>query len=244
MFQQTFVSEAPSGRKPIGIAVSLIAQGLLLALFALTPLFTKPPLPTAQLRLLLLGPTPPVAPEKSIPTRSSAALQTSVPRVHSFRLTAYVAIPKQINTSLDAAPEAPDLGAGTGFVAGGDSLLSGLGGSPGDVPPPAPKEPPKVNRQTGPVAIGGNVAAANLIHRVEPLYPSLAKAARIQGIVIFQAMIGVDGQIRDLQLQEGHPLLVAAARNAILQWRYRPTLLNGKPVEVVTTITVRFALAP
>ena len=56
-------------------------------------------------------------------------------------------------------------------------------------------------------------------------------------------MIGVDGQIRNLQLQEGHPLLVAEARNAILQWRYRPTLLNGKPVEVVTTITVRFALS-
>jgi protein TonB len=81
------------------------------------------------------------------------------------------------------------------------------------------------------------------VNRTEPLYPPVAKAARIQGAVIFQAIIGADGQIRNLHLQEGHPLLVAAARTAILQWRYRPTLLNGKPVEVVTTITVRFSLS-
>ncbi len=61
--------------------------------------------------------------------------------------------------------------------------------------------------------------------------------------MVFQAVIGADGQIRNLQLQEGHPLLVEAAKSAILQWRYRPTLLNGKPVEVLTTITVRFALS-
>ena len=70
-----------------------------------------------------------------------------------------------------------------------------------------PKEAAKVKEVKRPVSIGGNVAAANLIHRVEPVYPPLAKTARIQGVVTFQATIGADGEIRNLQ-QEGHPLLV------------------------------------
>ena len=185
MFQQTFVSEVQSGRKPIGVAVSLITQSLLLALIALSPLFVSRPLPTAQLRSLLLGPAPPIAPEKPI-TGASTTAQADVPRVHSFRLTAPVVIPKQINTPAEGAPEAPDVAVATGFNAGGDLLISGLDGSANSVAPPMPKEQPKIKEQIGPLAVGGNVAAANLIHRMEPTYPPLAKAARIQGVVVFR----------------------------------------------------------
>ncbi len=242
MFQQTFVPDAWPGRKPIGIAVSLIAQSLVVGLLALVPLLLNKPLATAPLRLLILGPAPPVAAEKPI-KKTTPPAQTIAVRAHSFRLTAPVVIPKQVNPSNEGPPAAPDVADVSGFSSGRDPLLNGLGDSSGSAPPPMPKESARVKEPTRPLAIGGNVAAANLIHRVEPVYPPLAKAARIQGVVIFQATIGVDGGIRNLQLQEGHPLLVSAARNAILQWRYRPTLLNNQPVEVVTTIMVHFSLS-
>jgi protein TonB len=93
------------------------------------------------------------------------------------------------------------------------------------------------------IRVGGNVQAANLIRKVVPVYPPLAKQARIQGTVRFQAIIGKDGTIQNLQLVSGHPLLVANAQQAVSQWIYRPTLLNGDPVEVVTTIDVNFTLS-
>jgi protein TonB len=91
--------------------------------------------------------------------------------------------------------------------------------------------------------VGGNVQAANLIRKVTPVYPPLAKQARIQGVVHFTAIIGKDGTIQNLTLLTGHPLLVEAARQAVSQWQYKPTLLNGEPVEVVTQIDVNFTLS-
>jgi protein TonB len=112
-------------------------------------------------------------------------------------------------------------------------------------PPPAalPAAPPPATATTQQIRVGGNEQAANLIRKVAPVYPALAKQARIQGSVRFQVVIGTDGIVRSLQLISGHPLLVEAARNAVRQWAYRPTLVNGTPVEVITTIDVNFALS-
>jgi protein TonB len=82
-----------------------------------------------------------------------------------------------------------------------------------------------------------------LISSVEPRYPELAKRARIQGAVLLAALIDRNGHIANLHTLEGHPLLVEAARDAVRQWRYRPTILNGQPVEVETQIQVKFTLA-
>jgi len=104
------------------------------------------------------------------------------------------------------------------------------------------KETPKqANPQR--IRVGGNVIQANLIRKVTPVYPQLAKQARIQGVVKFTAIIGKDGTIQNLTLISGHPLLLEAARQAVSQWQYKPTLLNGDPVEVVTTIDVNFTLS-
>ena len=84
--------------------------------------------------------------------------------------------------------------------------------------------------------------AANLIRKVTPLYPPVAKSARIQGTVRFTATIAKDGTIQNLQLVAGQPVLVPAATEAVRQWVYRPTLLNGEPVEVITQIEVNFDL--
>src|ERR1700686_2505539 len=95
----------------------------------------------------------------------------------------------------------------------------------------------------GKIRVGGNAAEANLIQKVTPLYPPEAKAARIQGVVRFNATIGKDGSVIDLQLISGHPLFVQPSRDAVMQWVYKPTLLNGNPVEVVTQIDVNFMLS-
>jgi protein TonB len=83
----------------------------------------------------------------------------------------------------------------------------------------------------------------NLINRVQPLYPPLAKQARIQGQVVLRAVISRSGAIENLQVLSGHPMLVQAAMDAVKQWRYRPYSLNGEAVEVETRVTVNFVLS-
>ena len=92
------------------------------------------------------------------------------------------------------------------------------------------------------ITVAGNVQAAKIIRRVSHLYPPMAREARIQGTVRFTAIIGVNGTVMQIQLISGHPLLVQAATDAVRQWTYSPTLVNGVPVEVVTQIDVNFTL--
>ena len=101
-------------------------------------------------------------------------------------------------------------------------------------PPPAVTvRPPRISA----------MMEGSLIHRVDPVYPALAKAARVQGTVMLAAVIGTDGNVQKLQVLSGHPLLTTAAIDAVRQWRYRPYVLNGSPIEVDTRITVNFILS-
>jgi protein TonB len=92
------------------------------------------------------------------------------------------------------------------------------------------------------VKLGGDVEAAKLLHMVRPIYPPFARQARIQGTVVLSAIIGEDGRVEMLRYVSGPALLVQAALDAVRLWRYAPTLLNGRPVAVETTITVVFTL--
>jgi TonB family protein len=92
------------------------------------------------------------------------------------------------------------------------------------------------------IRVGGQVQASNLIKKVVPLYPPLAKQAGISGTVRFTVVIGKDGSVLSLQLVDGHPLLAQSAQDAVQQWQYRPTLLNGSPVEIITQVDVNFTL--
>ena len=87
------------------------------------------------------------------------------------------------------------------------------------------------------------MSEGNLIRKVQPDYPPLARSVRIQGQVVLQAVISKQGSIENLRLLSGHPMLVPAAIEAVRQWRYRPYILNNEPVEVETQITVNFSLA-
>lgn len=128
-----------------------------------------------------------------------------------------------------------------GGVPGG--IVGGNVGMPGGVigtssaPPPPP--PPKKKE---PIRVGGNVQSSKLIRRVEPEYPELAKRARVQGIVLLQVLVGEQGNVTEVKIIRGHPLLNQAAVDAVKQWKYSPTLLNDEPVPVIATVTVNFVL--
>jgi protein TonB len=106
-------------------------------------------------------------------------------------------------------------------------------------PPPVKKAPPAPKR----IRVGGAVQKARIVKQVRPVYPALARQARIQGTVKLTAIIAKDGTIQKLDVISGHPLLIPAALQAVKQWQYKPTLLNGQAVEVLTQIDVNFTLS-
>jgi protein TonB len=119
-----------------------------------------------------------------------------------------------------------------GGVAGGV-----LGGGLGAPPPPPP--PPKAKAA---IRVGGNVQNSKLIQKIDPIYPELAKRARVSGIVLLQVTVDEQGTVGEIKLIRGHPLLNQSAIDAVGRWRYSPTLLNGEPVRVIATVTVNFVL--
>jgi protein TonB len=125
---------------------------------------------------------------------------------------------------------------GTGDRGAYNPLLHSIIGSVSSALPPAAH--PTITRPP----VTSSVMSGNLIHKVQPEYPPLARQARIQGTVVLQAIISREGTIEKLQAVSGHPMLVPAAMAAVRQWRYRPYLLNGVPVEVETQVTVNFLL--
>ena len=151
-------------------------------------------------------------------------------------------IPKDVKIiKEEAEPDMGSVGAVGGVpggVAGGSmgGVLGGVIGGIGTAPPP-PKP-----KQSGPVRVGGQVQMAMLINRVQPVYPPLARQTRISGTVRLHAIISKNGAVEQLEVVSGHPLLQQAALDAVRQWRYRPTLLNGEAVEVDTTVDVIFSL--
>ena len=168
-------------------------------------------------------------------THHHAAPTPSTTHIEQF--TQPPSIPLQIAPVNDAnsAPAAPDLPDGIGSSRAPGDVPGGLGDS---LPVAIPKPPAVIK----PLLIS-HLAEANLLHRVQPIYPALARQARIQGSVELRAIISKSGTIENLVVVSGHPMLSAAAIDAVRQWRYRPYMLNNEPVEVETEITVNFLLS-
>ena len=122
-----------------------------------------------------------------------------------------------------------------------DKLLAS-NGAPAAPPPPVPPE-----AQAGsppvpvvPVRVSSAVMAGQIIKRVDPIYPPVAKASQVQGTVVLSAIIGKDGSVEKLIVVSGPPMLIRSAIDAVSQWQYKPFLLNGQPIEVATTINVNY----
>jgi periplasmic protein TonB len=236
MFEELVVSSPHSKKtnKPWTIMVSMVFQSLFLAILLLIPLIYTEALPKAMLATLLVAPPPPPPPPPP-PAQVTVIKRPQVHLMDAGKLVAPKVIPKDVKIIKEEAE--PDMGMSGGVVGGvsGGSMGGTIGGVVGSVAPP----PPKVQQR---IRVGGNVTAARVLNRVNPVYPPLARQTRISGTVRLHAIIAKDGTVQQLEVMSGHPLLVQAALDAVRQWRYQPTLLNGEPVEVDTTVDVIFSL--
>ena len=250
MFEQTFVEGVGKTNRAWTVMVSFIGQIALIGVAILIPMIYFDALPRTQLTSFLVAPPPPPPPPPP-PAAAPVKVVKVIPRqFDAGRLMAPKSVPKEI--AMIKEEELPPPSASAGVVGGvpggvpGGTVGGVIGGIIGSVPTAAPPPPPPVKQKKPTVQrirVGGNVQQANLIRQPKPVYPPLAKQARIQGVVRFEAIIGKDGTIQNLRLVSGHPLLVPAAQEAVKQWLYKPTLLNGEPVEVVTHIDVNFTLS-
>ncbi len=236
------------------LRVSLVVSVGLFAVLILIPVIYTEALSAERLRAILVPPPSPqveVAPQPEIAVREIIELDR----------TGMIAPPQIPDEGAQVVNESPRqqvrqiVGQTSSRPRGVVPELPGQYPLPGFPPPPprpptatAPPPPPPCLRPQGPpppaerIRVSSGVTAANLITRVEVPYPALARTARISGIVLLEAIIGPDGTIQHLCVIVGHPLLAPAALEAVGQWKYRPTMINGEPVEVITTISVPFSL--
>jgi protein TonB len=229
----------------LDVFISVLGHSLVVAFLILLPLLYTHAINMPQFeRTLLVAPPPPPPP----PPPAAVQVMPRVPK--SFfaqgKLFAPKFIPKQIaQVKEEAAPPESASGGVMGGVPGGvpggqlGGVLGGiLGGSRQVLAPPPPI--PVVHK--GPYRVGGRVQAPQLVRQVQPVYPPLAKEARVQGDVVIDSVIDQQGKVTQMKVVSGSPLLVDAAMQALEQWRYQPTLLNGEPVAVDMYVTVHFQL--
>jgi len=218
--------------------VSFFGQFLLLGILILIPLIYTEALPKTQLMTFLVAPPPPPPP----PPPPAAVVK--VVKIQSDLVNGQLRQPTKIpqKVQIIKEEEAPPAMAGgvmggvPGGVPGGsmNGVIGGMINSTAAIPKVATPQRVRVSQ---------GVSAGNLIKRVQPNYPPLARQARIQGQVVLQAEISKEGTIQNLQLISGHPMLAPAAIEAVKQWRYKPYLLNGEPVAVDTQVVVNFTLS-
>jgi protein TonB len=235
------------------MAVSLAGQGIFIGAAVMLPLLYPETLQRAAFWLPVTGPPRAYrpAPPAGSPAPTAAAHRVFNPHT-LFQPQAVPAKVAMLQEEPAAVTAASNAGPCIGCVPGGLDLpgpppppiadATGLTASMGLQPIQTAAVKPAVHAPAQPIRVGSGVQAAMLIHGPPPVYPPLARQARISGMVHLAALIGTDGRMIDLRATSGHPLLVKAALDAVKQWVYRPTLLNGSPVEVVTEITVTFTL--
>ena len=216
------------------LALSVAVQGLMLTTIVLVPLLGRAP----RIALANITPVPPFynngGHAKPQP-HPEPARHSVVPCVYCPNVAARPRRDAVESAESDTQPGDPFEGSGaeTPFVPGAQPW-DGLS-RPSQPIAPHPAQPATPRR----IRVG-TVEPAMLIHRVEPLYPPLAKQTRKSGRVQLRAIIATDGTIQSLEILSGDPVFVLSARDAVMQWRYRPTILNGQPVEVETFITITY----
>lgn len=234
MFEDSLIESGGKLKTKRGATTSasfLFQLGLMVVLVLMPLLFTQA-LPKTQFMTSLVAPPPPAHVAAHAP-RATTQIQSILVR---GQVRTPSRIPNHVKMIEDVAAPAAAIGA-AGDAPGGlrqGVLYSILNSSPVAIPKVAPPHRVIVSR---------GVIQGMLLHRVQPMYPPLARQARIQGQVTLQAEISRDGSIQNLHLISGHPMLSPSAIEAVKQWKYKPYILNGEPVEVETTITVNFTLA-
>jgi len=235
-------SETEKKRKAFSATFSFLLQCVFLGVLLLIPLLFTEALPKGQLLTFLVAPPPPPPPPP--PAAPTVRVVHETDMLNNGGLRTPTRIPKKVEIiKEEEAPPPSPVGGVVGGVPGGipGGQLGGvIGGiiSSSSAMASVPKLAP-VKR----VRVSQGVTQGLLVHKVEPAYPKIALAARITGVVQLKAIIGKDGNIKQLEALDGPPLLIPSAIDAVKQWRYRPYLLNGEAVEVETSVTVTFQLS-
>jgi periplasmic protein TonB len=244
MFEDSlFASNSVSSpRRGLTALASFFVQTLFIgALVALPLLFTEA-LPLAHWsNILEVPPAPAPPPSVAEPIRPNA--QPPDTNMADGRILQPPRIPDHVATPVDEGPP-PQIGIADGGVYGSTNANvpnSGFMTSVLNNVHPSAVHPSLANSK--PVIVSRGISEGLLIHQIRPAYPPIALTAHVQGEVILQAVIGKDGSIQNLRVVSGHPMLIKAAVDAVQQWRYRPYLLNGEPVEVETQVRVTFTIS-
>jgi len=230
-------------RGPWATLLSFILQFLLIGVLVLIPLIYTEALPRQQLMGYLVAPPPPPPPPPPPAAAPVVKVVKPTTEIDNNQLKAPTAIPKKIAMIKedDTPPSSGVTGGVIGGVPGGQAG-GVVGGVLGSIVSSAPAAIPKAATPKR-ITVSQGVQTGLLIRKVQPVYPPLAKQARISGSVVLSALIGKDGTIQNLKAVSGHPMLIQSALDAVRQWKYKPYFLNGEPVEVDTQVTVNFTLA-
>lgn len=215
--------------------VAVVLHGLAAAAIIIVPILQSGLLPESSVSIFfaepMAGPAPPPPPPPPA-RRARARPMAAQPVIQQSAFVAPVDIPQQIvpEEALDLGIEGV-VGGVEGGVPGG--VVGGVVGGLPDAPPPPQKA----------IRVGGQIKQPRKLKDVKPIYPDIAKQARVQGVVILECTISPRGKVTDVKILRGVPLLNESARSAVRQWVYTPTLLNGVPVPVIMTVTVNFKLS-
>ncbi len=238
------------GRRILTLSISVILHGVVIAALVVIPLIYYNILPKPEILTFLAEPPapPPPPPPPAPPARVYHFTEHIAHYYAPTQIPKTIPPPTQEQPVFDSQVWQGVPGGVPGGVAGG--VIGGVSGgtlggvlgikAPSNMSPPPP--PPKAE-PVRPIRVGGDLQAAKLVFKVDPEYPRLARQARVEGLVIMQVTVDEQGKVTNVQVLRGHPLLVNAAVNAVKQWRYKPTYLNGHAVPVIATVTVTFALS-
>jgi periplasmic protein TonB len=240
MFEDSLIESGGKLRTARGrtTTFSFILEAVIVGIMVLIPLIFTEALPHAQLMMALVAPPPPPPPPP--PPAAVRIVKVVQTDIVNGQLRTPTKIPKKVEIIKEEEAPPPMsgvVGGVPGGVPGGQ-----MNGVIGGIISNAPMAVPKVATPTR-VRVSQGVTAGLVLHKVQPAYPPLARTARVQGSVVLAAVIGKDGAIQNLHVISGHPLLTQAALDAVRQWRYKPYILNGEPVEVDTQVTVNFTLS-
>ncbi len=248
MFEQSVLDNSRQRRSKWSW-MGLVVQAGLVTSMLLVPMVSPELLSVMLPKALIYVPMKPVQPVevKVQPAQSARAANTNSvvatqPRRPFTAPTGRINPIADIIDSGDFAPPAFTFGPPSVSADSTGPVFAGSIGNIPSGPPPKPPEPVKTQPPQR-IRVGGNVRAPQILQRINPAYPPLAKQARISGLVKLEGIIAKDGTVQQLKVVSGHPLLAPAALEAVRQWRYNPTLLNGEPVEVISPIDVNFILS-
>ena len=236
IFRESLIASGMSRRRnPWATVGALVFQLVLLLALVVIPLFHTDPLPKRETLTMLYLQPPPAAVGNPTKFQAPKSVSTHTPTSTGITAPAH-------KTQEAPPPPVGTTGGVPGGVAGGapGGVFSEMLNSAPSVPVLAKSPVPSPVKR---MRIASRVAEANLIRDVAPQYPPDAGRARIEGTVVLMAVIDKDGSVKDVRVESGLPILAQAAIDAVRQWRYKPYMIDGEPVEVDSRITINFTLS-